>query len=131
MSLDATIVSCSPLFVPSGLFSTQQPESCSKLVFFCNAENKTKVHTKTLHDQSPATSQTSCTNTLLFAHCTPQPWWPSLFFSHHVKMFLSLGPLGFVFLLPRTLFPQGFLILLRSLLKCHLLRKLFLVTLSK
>lgn len=46
----ATIVFCSPLFDLSGLFSTQQPEPCFKAVFSYDTENKTKVHTKTIHD---------------------------------------------------------------------------------
>lgn len=121
-------LNCHSSFLLSTLYphwsiSTRQPEFCCKPVFSYNVKNKTKVHTKTLHDQTPATSQTSSFNTLPRVHFI-RATVAFLIFLHHVKMCLPAGPLGLVFLLPRTLFLQCFLISFRSLLKCHFLRKL-------
>lgn len=94
-------------------------QSC---VFLYNTENKTRVHTKTMHDQTPSFPQASSPSTLPLAHCTLATV-AFLIFLHHVKMFLPRGPLGLVFPLPRPLFPQCFLISFKSLLKCSFLRQ--------
>lgn len=117
----ATIVSCSPLFVLSGLFSIQQPEPCFKVVFSCDTKNKTKVHTKTMHDQTR-----SCLSDFISSH--PFPY--SLHSSHSGLLDISPSCQNVLaeemeFPLPCPLFPKCFFTSFGSLLEWYFLRKLF------